>query len=208
MRLPISHLTFGSRLRAFRTTLPTSLDLADGSGRSAVVAIVHASQRPYTRAVRPVPLKIVAVSKNNSQGAELMAGEWLEKLQRYAEASEVVIRPNPKNAADPKVAVQAEGERVLKMLRPQDRVVVLDERGKEATSEKIAEMIAEAGDEGVGALVFCIGGPHGHSSEVRKRADSMLRLSACVLNHQVARVVLLEQLYRGWTILKGEPYHH
>lgn len=49
----------------------------------------------------------------------VLAGEWLEKLQRYAEASEVVIRPNPKNAADPKVAVQAEGERILKMLRPQ-----------------------------------------------------------------------------------------
>lgn len=143
MRLPKSRLTFGSSLQAFQMTLPISVAQANGTDRSAAMATVHASHRPYTRAVRPVPLKIVTVSKNNSQGAELMAGEWLEKLQRYAEASEVVIRPNPKNAADPKVAVQAEGERVLKILRPQDRVIVLDERGKEATSERVAEMIAE-----------------------------------------------------------------
>ncbi|EIE18714.1 DUF163-domain-containing protein, partial [Coccomyxa subellipsoidea C-169] len=170
--------------------------------------ITKASQRPFQRAVRPVPVKIVTISKNNSAGAELLAGEWMQKLQRYTEASEMVIRPNPKKSSEPTVAMQAEGEKVLKAIRPQDRVIVLDERGKEATSEQFASILAEAGDEGVGAVVFCIGGPYGHSDAVRKRAYSMLSLSKCVLNHQIARLVLLEQLYRGWTIIKGEPYHH
>jgi 23S rRNA (pseudouridine1915-N3)-methyltransferase len=57
-------------------------------------------------------------------------------------------------------------------------------------------------------LVFCIGGPYGHGDAVRERANDTIRLSKLVLNHQVAVVVLLEQLYRGWAILRGDPYHH
>ncbi|CAL5220528.1 g2560 [Coccomyxa viridis] len=165
-------------------------------------------EKAFTRAVRPVPLKIISVSKGNSPGAETMAGEWLDKLQRYTQASELVVRPNPKKSSEPEMAMQAEGERILRALSPQDMLVVLDERGKEATSEGFAELLAKAGDNGRPSIAFCIGGPHGHSSEVRGRADVMLRLSGCVLNHQVARIVLLEQLYRAWTILRGEPYHH
>ncbi|CAK0783548.1 hypothetical protein CVIRNUC_006747 [Coccomyxa viridis] len=166
------------------------------------------SDKPFARAVRPIPLRIISVGKGSSSGAELVAGEWLVKLRRYTQASELVIRPNPKKAGAPEAAMHAEGERILKAVSPQDLVVVLDERGKEATSEGLAALLAKAGDDGVPCIDFCIGGPHGHSSEVRKRADSMLRLSGCVLNHQVARIVLLEQLYRSWTIIRGEPYHH
>ncbi|KAK9904815.1 hypothetical protein WJX75_002999 [Coccomyxa subellipsoidea] len=104
---------------------------------------VSAHKRPFTRSVRPVPVRIVSISKNNSSGADLLAGELLKKLERYTEASELIIRPNPKKSVDPRVAMQAEGDKVLKLLRPQDRVIVLDERGKDATSEKFADMIAE-----------------------------------------------------------------
>jgi 23S rRNA (pseudouridine1915-N3)-methyltransferase len=65
-----------------------------------------------------------------------------------------------------------------------------------------------AGDSRASSLIFCIGGPYGLTEEVRSRADVCIRLSDCVLNHQVARVVLLEQLYRAWTIIRREPYHH
>ena len=66
---------------------------------------------------------------HHAYGMTVLAGEWLEKLQRYAETSELVIRPNPKNASDPKVAVQAEGDRVLKMLRPQVRCLLRGAKG-------------------------------------------------------------------------------
>lgn len=75
------------------------------------------------------------------------------------------------------------------------------------TSEDIARLIAAAGDAGR-PLAFCIGGPFGHGAAVQTRADDSIALSRLVLNHSVAHVVLLEQLYRGWTILRGEPYHH
>lgn len=75
-------------------------------------------------------------------------------------------------------------------------------------SLQFAQLIGDAGDAGAEALVFAIGGPFGHGEAMRKRADVVLRLSSLVLNHQVARLLLMEQLYRGWTILKGEGYHH
>lgn len=65
-----------------------------------------------------------------------------------------------------------------------------------------------AGDASSKSILFCIGGPYGHTEAVRDRADQVIRLSDLVLNHQVARVVLLEQIYRGWTIIRNEPYHH
>lgn len=96
---------------------------------------------------------------------------------------------------------------VLKSISPDEKVVLLDERGRDASSEDIARLIALAGDNGT-PLVFIVGGPFGHGPAVVERADDTIRLSRMVLNHQVAYVVLVEQLYRGWTIIRGEPYHH
>ena len=86
--------------------------------------------------------------------------------------------------------------------------VLLCERGREVSSADVARLLSDAGEANPSALVFAIGGPFGHGAAVRERADDSIRLSAMVLNHQVARLVLAEALYRGWTILRGEPYHH
>jgi 23S rRNA (pseudouridine1915-N3)-methyltransferase len=160
------------------------------------------------RAVRPIPIKIVHVGKSSSRGPEDFSKEWAEKLRRYTQVTEIQIKPNPSNAKDPTVAKALEGERVLKSIAAGERLVVLDERGKDVTSNDVAELLATASDEGWPAIVFAIGGPYGHDTMVRDRAHIVIRLSSLVLNHTVARVVLLEQLYRGWTILRGEPYHH
>ena len=87
---------------------------------------------------------------------------------------------------------------VLQRISPRDRVVLLDERGIDMTSEGLAHLIAQAGDDSAASLTFLIGGPFGHGPAARDRADVVVRLSAMVLNHQVARLVLLEQLYRAW----------
>mmetsp|Transcript_21651 Transcript_21651/g.54504 ORF Transcript_21651/g.54504 Transcript_21651/m.54504 type:complete len:208 (-) Transcript_21651:202-825(-) len=177
------------------------------AGRCPVVASAREGSS-LARAVRPVPIRVLTITKKNSKGAALMADEYAAKVKNYAKFEEVQIRPNPKNSSNPEVQKAAEGERVLKLLTPTDYVVVLDERGKDVTSEGMAKLIADAGDNGFGGIVFCIGGPFGHSEEVRQRSTKMIRLSKMVLNHQVAHVVLMEQIYRGWTILRGEPYHH
>uniref|UniRef100_A0A7S3VR79 RNA methyltransferase n=1 Tax=Dunaliella tertiolecta TaxID=3047 RepID=A0A7S3VR79_DUNTE len=164
--------------------------------------------KPEARAVRPVPIKIVTVGKGNSSAAAAMAEEWLAKARRYTQVHEIPIKPNPKKASSPVVQVQYEGEKVLKSVAPGDKLIALDERGRAVKSEDVARLIARAGDDGCQALVFCIGGPYGHSESVRMRADETISLSSLVLNHQVAHIVLCEQIYRGWTILRGEPYHH
>jgi 23S rRNA (pseudouridine1915-N3)-methyltransferase len=151
-----------------------------------------------------VPIRVVHVSKPGaaSPGLELASEEWLEKLRRHAPASEVVaVRPSGGSPDD-------DAERVLRHISPGDRVVLLDERGKSLSSPDLARMLARAGDEGWPRLVFLVGGAYGHGAAARARADETVKLSDLTLNHAVARVVLLEALYRGWAILRGDPYHH
>jgi 23S rRNA (pseudouridine1915-N3)-methyltransferase len=96
---------------------------------------------------------------------------------------------------------------VLKAISASERLVLLDERGRDASSEDVARLLTRASDDGT-PLCFVIGGPFGHGSGVVARADDSIRLSRMVLNHAVAYIVLAEQLYRAWTIVRGEPYHH
>lgn len=170
----------------------------------------HLCANAASRAVRPVSLKVIYVAKSASKGAaELLCQEWALKIQRYASFSELQIKPNPTNAKDIDHIKSIEGTKILKALQtPGDRLIALDERGRNVTSHDIADIIAKAGDDGISNLVFTIGGPYGLSEDVRNKADDVIRLSSLVLNHQVAKIVLYEQLYRGWTILRGEPYHH
>jgi 23S rRNA (pseudouridine1915-N3)-methyltransferase len=100
-----------------------------------------------------------------------------------------------------------EGTLLLKRVKSTDYVILLDERGKEQNSISFAEYINRL--EGrVNHVVFVIGGPYGFSEEVYKRADARLSLSKLTFSHQLVRVLFMEQLYRAFTILKGEPYHH
>ena len=95
----------------------------------------------------------------------------------------------------------------MKHLEPNDFVVLLDERGDDLTSESLSALIADAGDRGHPMRVRRRRSLR-HGDAVIKRADRKIKLSSMVMNHQVARLVLLEQIYRAWTILRGEPYHH
>eukprot|EP00793_Prasinoderma_coloniale_P006459 PRCOL_00001289-RA len=136
--------------------------------------------------------------------------EYATRLNRYAPFKEVRVKPNPKGAAgDVDAACEAEGARVARHLDELGYfVVLLDERGERATSEGLADMIADAGDRGERGVAFVLGGPFGHGEEAQKRAHKLLRLSDLVLNHEVARLVIVEALYRAHAILRGEPYHH
>ncbi|GBG75887.1 hypothetical protein CBR_g21129 [Chara braunii] len=157
---------------------------------------------------RALPIRLIHVSKGQSMGAKVLTQEYAEKLSRYCGFDEVQIRPNPKNVSDANLQVEHEAERVMRLLKPRDWVIALDERGRTITSEQLADLIADAGDSGWLGLAFCIGGPYGHGADIIARANDKIKLSSLVLNHEIARVVLMEQLYRAWTILRGENYHH
>lgn len=182
--------------------------LARACARRAVHAA--AAKSGPLRAVRAVPIRLLSVSKGGGVHFDGACELYTSRISRYSPFEEVTVKPNPKGAAADAVEAHksAEAERLLKQVGPRDRLVLLDERGRDVSSTQLAELVAAAGDDGCTALVFAVGGPHGHGAAMRERADVVMRLSACVLNHQVARLVLVEQIYRAWTILKGEGYHH
>ncbi|KAF8651570.1 hypothetical protein HU200_063393 [Digitaria exilis] len=160
------------------------------------------------QSVRTMPMRVLSVGKKRSRGTQLLVEEYKEKLGYYCDFEDTLIKSNPKLTSDVKVQVEAEDRAMMQQLKPEDFVVVLDENGKDVISEQIADLIGDAGSTGSSRLTFCIGGPHGLGVQVRERADATIRLSSLVLNHQVALIVLVEQLYRAWTIIKGQKYHH
>ena len=103
---------------------------------------------------------------------------------------------------------EREGELILKYIKEGDEVVLLDERGKMLSSEEFADFINKKGVKGTKNLVFVVVGAYGFSDEVYKRANDKLSMSAMTFSHQMIRVIFTEQLYRAYTIIKGEPYHH
>jgi len=110
--------------------------------------------------------------------------------------------------ADPGFFRDREGERLLARISADAFVVVLDEKGKLFASEGLAEFLGHHMVQGTGELVFVIGGAYGLSDAVRQRANLILSLSPLTFTHQMARLLLLEQIYRGMTILRNEPYHN
>jgi 23S rRNA (pseudouridine1915-N3)-methyltransferase len=135
-------------------------------------------------------------------------GEFEKRMSRYVPFS-IETLPDVKNSRtmSMKEVQEAEGQQILKRLKPGHHVVLLDERGRVFDSIGFAEYLS--GLEGrTGHIWFVIGGPYGFSPGVYNRANERLSLSKLTFSHQLVRVIFMEQLYRAFTILKGEPYHH
>ena len=130
---------------------------------------------------------------------------YAERLRRYAEL-DLLELPAAKGALPPADARRREGEALLGKVRPDSWLVALDERGTQVDSVELSRLVATARDAGR-ELVFCIGGDEGLDASVRDRAWKIVALSRMTLPHRLARLVLLEQLYRAFTLLRGEPYH-
>ncbi len=101
-----------------------------------------------------------------------------------------------------------EGEAMALVLKGNDYVILFDERGKELTSEQFAQELQHKMASGLRRLVFCIGGPYGFSQKIYDRANALLALSKMTFSHEMARLFATEQIYRAFTILNGDPYHH
>jgi 23S rRNA (pseudouridine1915-N3)-methyltransferase len=106
------------------------------------------------------------------------------------------------------VTKDKEGERILSYLKKEDYVVLLDEKGKDIKSEALAELVENRMVDSVRRMVFIIGGAYGVSKAIEERANYTWKLSSLVFPHMLVRVILVEQLYRALTIIKGEKYHH
>ncbi len=134
---------------------------------------------------------------------------YVKRIKRFISFN-ISTLPAPKNAgrlAEEELR-QREGDAMLKVIDPGDYVILLDENGKSLSSKKFASFLQKAMLRSEKHLVFIVGGAYGFSSDVKARADFQLSLSAMTFSHQIIRVLFLEQLYRAFTIIRGDPYHH
>jgi 23S rRNA (pseudouridine1915-N3)-methyltransferase len=139
------------------------------------------------------------------QGAEL----YSNRIKKYG-AFEIITIPELKNTKNMVLSEQKlkEGKRILQSCNSDDFVVLLDERGKEFRTVEFSSWLEKIFMLPRKRIVFVIGGPWGFSEEVYNRADFKISLSSMTFPHQLVRLLFLEQLYRTFTIIKGEPYHH
>lgn len=140
-----------------------------------------------------------------SEGLEV----YEKRINRYTTFKTEVV-PDVKNAGSLPQSrlMDLEAEAFLKCLGDRDEVILLDDKGKQYNSENFSKFLEARLGASDRPLVFIVGGAFGFGQKLRERADSMLSLSAMTFSHQIIRVIFAEQLYRAFTIIKGEPYHH
>lgn len=153
-------------------------------------------------------ITLIAVGKTTIDYIRTGIEEYFKRLRHYITFNVEIVADIRAGKLSESQQKNAEGERILSLLKPSDYVVLLDERGKQYTSDEFAILLQKQMASGLKRLVFVIGGPYGFSPEVYSRANSKLSLSKMTLNHEMVRLFFIEQVYRGMTILRGEPYHH
>jgi 23S rRNA (pseudouridine1915-N3)-methyltransferase len=155
-----------------------------------------------------VKLRVILVGRDKNDPIVEASNEYLARIQRYYPVELVEVKEEPAKSSTPLARVLAlEAERLKKSFGANDWIVALDERGKQHSSPELANKLQKWGNEGRQAITFVIGGPNGLDPEFVRRANEQWALSRLTLPHRLARLIVLEQLYRACTILRGEPYH-
>ena len=154
-------------------------------------------------------IKLIVVGKTNS--TYLLEGEreYEKRLKHYTKFEEIII-PDIKQSGklSENKLKKKEGQLILGKLENSDHVILLDDKGKSYSSIDFANFLQQKMNSGLKSLIFVIGGAYGFSDEVYQRANSKVSLSKMTFSHQMIRLIFKEQLYRGFSILRGQKYHH
>jgi 23S rRNA (pseudouridine1915-N3)-methyltransferase len=145
-------------------------------------------------------LVVLSVGKEKDEVSDDLIRHFEIRLLRYLPLEWLYVAHD--------VTKEKEGEKILSLLKKEDYVVLLDEKGRDIKSEALAELIENRMVDSVRRMVFIIGGAYGASTSVTDRANYIWKLSSLVFPHMLVRVIVLEHLYRALTIIKGEKYHH
>jgi 23S rRNA (pseudouridine1915-N3)-methyltransferase len=151
------------------------------------------------------PLRLISVGKLKKPFWKDAAAHYESRLERWRHLESIQVREAD---GPPQTRNRLEGLGILEKLSPRDIPLVLDERGERVSSAELAAILQRADQEGPGNLCFIIGGAYGLDAAVHARARRLLRLSDMTLPRELARVFLLEQIYRAECILRNLPYHH
>ena len=154
-------------------------------------------------------IELVVVGKTDMKEVEALVTMYSKRINHYVKFA-ITTLADVRNTRKLSEAEQKrlEGEQILKLINDSDHLMLLDEHGAELRSIEFADMLQRRMSAGTKRLVFVIGGPYGFSDAIYQRANSKLSLSKMTYSHQIVRAIFTEQLYRAFTILKNEPYHH
>ncbi|NNC34458.1 MAG: 23S rRNA (pseudouridine(1915)-N(3))-methyltransferase RlmH [Croceitalea sp.] len=154
-------------------------------------------------------LKLITVGKTDDAILQELIQKYCNRLRHYVnfEFVELADIKKAKNLSEEELK-QKEGELILKFVNSMDHVVLLDERGTQFKSVAFADLMQKRMNSGIKIMVFVIGGAYGFSDQVYQRANQKLSLSKMTFSHQMVRLFAVEQIYRAFTILRNEPYHH
>lgn len=156
-------------------------------------------------------MKITFITVGKTEDAYLKDGieKYVKRLKHYTklEMTDIPELKNTKALTEDQQKVK-EAELILKKITPQDHVILLDENGMEFTSVQFANYINKRSVSSSANLIFIVGGPYGFDQSVYQRANDKISLSRMTFSHQMVRLFFVEQLYRAYSIIKGEPYHH
>ena len=154
-------------------------------------------------------IKLIAIGKTDNKNLQALIDEYTKRLGFYIKFDLDIIPDikNVKNLSESEQKVK-EGQLILSKLTPTDQLILLDENGKEFNSIGFSDFLQKKMNSGIKTLVFVIGGPYGFSEEVYQKAQGKVALSQMTFSHQMVRLFVIEQIYRGFTILNNEPYHH
>ncbi|HEX9980337.1 MAG TPA: 23S rRNA (pseudouridine(1915)-N(3))-methyltransferase RlmH [Flavobacterium sp.] len=154
-------------------------------------------------------IRLLAIGKTDNKALQTLVDDYTNRLSFYIRFDMDVI-PDIKNVKNLSESQQKEkeGELLLSKVAGSDQLILLDENGKSFTSVGFSEELQKKMNSGIKTLVFAIGGPYGFSDAVYARANGKISLSGMTFSHQMVRLFFIEQLYRGFTILRNEPYHH
>ena len=154
-------------------------------------------------------IKLIAIGKTDNKNLQTLIEDYKKRLSYYIKF-EFEIIPDLKKVKhlSEEQQKEKEGELILAKTQNSDVLILLDENGKQMDSVAFSNYLQKHMNSGIKTLIFVIGGPYGFSDEVYNRANGKLGLSKMTFSHQMVRLFFIEQLYRGFTILKNEPYHH
>src|SRR5690606_24936115 len=154
-------------------------------------------------------IKLLAVGKTDDKNLQTLIENYQKRLSFYVKFDLEIIADikNAKNLSEAQQK-EKEGELILSKVTASDHLILLDEKGKSFTSVGFSDFLQKKMNSGIKTLVFVIGGPYGFSETVYQRAEGKISLSEMTFSHQMVRLFIIEQLYRAFTILRNEPYHH
>ena len=154
-------------------------------------------------------IRLLTIGKTDNKSLQTLIDDYTKRLSFYVKFDLEII-PDIKNVKNLSEAQQKEkeGELILSKITPTDHLILLDENGKTFSSVGFSDFLQKKMNAGTKTLVFVIGGPYGFSETVYQKAQGKVSLSEMTFSHQMVRLFVIEQIYRGFTIWRNEPYHH